>query len=577
MMEIGVENEKKNQLKTKSPKLYSPRRSENNYEILASQKKIANEISSMTKEFRNDFRKALTKYSFDTEVFIPKTISINKNEYKNKNYLLNNLVSFENKAQERKKLVEPLKKETSRFSKQYKLILEENEEHQKEYLRDLEKYYKDIGYNLNSIEYKKTDNIFSPSTILDHNFGINIQDDVCRYSSVDLKKDYNKDQKLMRKWQKGIKDTKENKSRAKRMQEENEMRGIKNEEIKEIEREKEMKKDIFQKQLEKIKKDLIEENKIMSMSREEYFFYSHKIKNDINNTKKLLEEFNENKNNSFLIQNILTINSFQDNKSSKTYKILHPTKQKNYKEKIVYSSFDMSNTNTRKKENKEIKDKKKKVVKNYLLPKYQIRNNLKDKPPVSVTENNIFISLNKKKGNSFQKLPSILNTEQPYNETSKARKNNIYINKKDEVKSEMMTLKLNQENELDNLYNLVYSNKNNILEGYPSKSVEAYFRKYTNKRIPTINYKRGSNIHGLLDDLQQNVKKKDFYKIAESSNDVKKEYINKRGLSYTKLTEDKNFDVDKIQELDYKIPELHYIFAENLLVNKAKKSIKKSN
>ena len=577
MMEIGVENEKKNQLKTKSPKLYSPRRSENNYEILASQKKIANEISSMTKEFRNDFRKALTKYSFDTEVFIPKTISINKNEYKNKNYLLNNLVSFENKAQERKKLVEPLKKETSRFSKQYKLILEENEEHQKEYLRDLEKYYKDIGYNLNSIEYKKTDNIFSPSTILDHNFGINIQDDVCRYSSVDLKKDYNKDQKLMRKWQKGIKDTKENKSRAKRMQEENEMRGIKNEEIKEIEREKEMKKDIFQKQLEKIKKDLIEENKIMSMSREEYFFYSHKIKNDINNTKKLLEEFNENKNNSFLIQNILTINSFQDNKSSKTYKILHPTKQKNYKEKIVYSSFDMSNTNTRKKENKEIKDKKKKVVKNYLLPKYQIRNNLKDKPPVSVTENNIFISLNKKKGNSFQKLPSILNAEQPYNETSKARKNNIYINKKDEVKSEMMTLKLNQENELDNLYNLVYSNKNNILEGYPSKSVEAYFRKYTNKRIPTINYKRGSNIHGLLDDLQQIVKKNDFYKIAESSNDVKKEYINKRGLSYTKLTDDKNFDVDKIQELDYKIPELHYIFAENLLVNKAKKSIKKSN
>ena len=352
--------------------MYSPRRSENNYEILASQKKIANEISSMTKEFRNDFRKALTKYSFDTEVFIPKTISINKNEYKNKNYLLNNLVSFENKAQERKKLVEPLKKETSRFSKQYKLILEENEEHQKEYLRDLEKYYKDIGYNLNSIEYKKTDNIFSPSTILDHNFGINIQDDVCRYSSVDLKKDYNKDQKLMKKWQKGIKDTKENKSRAKRMQEENEMRGIKNEEIKEIEREKEMKKDIFQKQLEKIKKGLIEENKIMSMSREEYFFYSHKIKNDINNTKKLLEEFNENKNNSFLIQNILTIISFQDNKSSKTYKIVHPTKQKNYKEKIVYSSFDMSNTNTRKKEYKEIKDKKKKVVKNYLLPKYQI-------------------------------------------------------------------------------------------------------------------------------------------------------------------------------------------------------------
>ena len=568
-----MKNQKK--IKIKLHKLYSPRRGEKNYEILSSQKKIANEIDSMTKEHRNNFREALTKYSFDTEVFIPKTISINKNEYKNKNYLLNNLVSFENKTQERKKLVDPLKKETNRFSKQYKLIHEENEEHQKDYLNDLEKYYKDIGYNINSIEYKKVDNIFFPSTILDHNFGIDIQDDVCKYSSADLKKDYNKDQKLMKKWQKGIKDTKENKSRAKRIQEENEIRGIKNEEIKEMEREKEMKKDSFQKQLEKIKKDLIEENKIKSMSREEYFFYSHKIKNDIQNTKKLLEEFNENKNNSYFNPNILAINSSEDNQKVKTYKILHPTYQKNYKEKIVFSSLDISNSSIIKKEENEIKKKNKKIIKNYLAPKYQIRNKLKDKSNVSITENNIFISSDKKKGDYLQKLPSILNTEPDYSKRSKKIGNNLNINKKDEIKSEIMIRKLNQENELDNLYNLVYSNKNNILEGYPSKSVETYFRKYTNKRIPTLNYKRGSNIHGLLDDLQQIVKKNDFYKIAESSNDVKKEYINKRGLSYTKLIYDKNFEVDKIQELDNKIPDLHYIFAENLLMNKAKKNNKK--
>lgn len=570
-MENKIENEKKNlkQVKIKLQKNYSPRRGENNYEILSTKKKIENEIASITKENRNEFREALSKYSFDTEVFIPKTISINKNEYKDKNYLLNNLVSFENKSQERKRLVEPLRKETNRFSKQYKLIREENEEHQKDYLRSLENYYNEIGYNVDSIEYKKTDNIFSPSSILDHNFGINVQDDAYKYSSIDLKQDYNRDQKLLKKYQKGIKETKENKSRIKRIQEENEMRGIENEEVKELDREKEMKKVIFQKQLEELKHKLMEENRISNMNKEEYFYYSRRIKNDIQNTKKLLEEFNETKNNSYFNQNKLAINNLRENRITKTYKILHPKQQKNYKEKIVYSSLDLSD-----KKNSSKKEKKKKVIKNYLTPKYQIRKNLNEKPTVSITENNIFMSSDIKKRDTLPKLPTILNIEQDYNETyKKSKKNSLYKN--DVIKSEMMIRKLKQEDELDNLYNLVYSNKNNILEGYPSKSVETYFRKYTNKRIPTVNYKKGSNIHGLLEDLQQIIKKKDFYKIAESSNDVKKEYINKRGLTYDKLINNKNFDVDKIQELDNKIPELHYIFAENLLTNKAKNYTKK--
>ena len=347
------------------------------------------------------------------------------------------------------------------------------------------------------------------------------------------------------------------------------MRGIENEEVKELDREKEMKKVIFQKQLEELKHKLMEENRISNMNKEEYFYYSRRIKNDIQNTKKLLEEFNETKNNSYFNQNKLAINNLRENRITKTYKILHPKQQKNYKEKIVYSSLDLSD-----KKNSSKKEKKKKVIKNYLTPKYQIRKNLNEKPTVSITENNIFMSSDIKKRDTLPKLPTILNIEQDYNETyKKSKKNSLYKN--DVIKSEMMIRKLKQEDELDNLYNLVYSNKNNILEGYPSKSVETYFRKYTNKRIPTVNYKKGSNIHGLLEDLQQIIKKKDFYKIAESSNDVKKEYINKRGLTYDKLINNKNFDVDKIQELDNKIPELHYIFAENLLTNKAKNYTKK--
>ena len=142
----------------------------------------------------------------------------------------------------------------------------------------------------------------------------------------------------------------------------------------------------------------------------------------------------------------------------------------------------------------------------------------------------------------------------------------------------MMILKLNQENELDNLYNLVYNNKNNFFDRYPSKSVEKYFKKYTKKKIPVLNFRKGSNIHGLLEEFQYIAQKKDFYKIAESSNDVKNDLNYSRGLSRTKNdNEDKALDnIDKLQEMDEKIPELHYLLAENLLINKAKKKNKKN-
>ena len=564
-MEIKKVSEKKNQKqsKVKLNKLSSPYKGNNQYENISCQKKIESSISSMTKENRDYFRDALSKYSFDTEVFIPKSISINKNEYKNKNYLLNNLVSFEHKSQERKKLVEPLRKETKRFAKQYKLIKEENEEHQKEYLKTLEDYYNDIGYNANSIEFKKADNIFLPSSVLDHNFGINIQDDAYKFGSIDLKKDYSLDQKLLKKWQKGIQETKENKNRAKRIEEENEIKGINNEEMKEKEKEKEKKNDAFQKEVDKIKNNLMEENRIRNMTKEEYFYYNRKIKNEIKNTKKLIEDFKEeNENNNYSYLKKLTINNPKENRISKTYKILHPKSEKNYKEKIVIS-LDLSDKNREKK----IKSQKK-FVKNYLTPKFQIREKLKESKPVSITENNIFISSDKIKNKNEKKdlpiLPLILNTEQNYSKNEKEKKN--------EIISEKMLQKMKQENELCKLYNLVYSNKKNILERFPYKSVESYFKKYTNKRIPVLNYKKGSNIHGLIEDLQQIVRKNENYKIAESSNDVKKEFLNKRGLSYNKLIEQKNLDVDKIQEIDDKIPELHYIFAENLLTNKPKKN-----
>ena len=141
--------------------------------------------------------------------------------------------------------------------------------------------------------------------------------------------------------------------------------------------------------------------------------------------------------------------------------------------------------------------------------------------------------------------------------------------------SEKQIKKMRQIKELDHLYLLVYDNKDNFFEQYPHKSIENYFKKYTKKRIPVIDFKKGSNIHGLFDDLQEIVQKKDFYKVGESSNKVKKDLMNKRNISRNKILEEQNLDLDKIQEIDEKIPQLHYYFAENLLTSKLLEEKKK--
>ena len=573
-------NKNSNVLSTKN-KLNKLNTGKNIYGLLSPKKKVENEISLMTKENRDEFRDALNKYNFDSEVFIPKTLSINKNEYKNKNYLINNLVHYEMKSIERRNIVEPLKKETSRFTKQYQLIKEENEEHQKDYLKSLENFYSNIGYNQKSLD-KMNENIFMPSTVLDHDFGISLGDDAFKYNAdINLRNVFNSDHELIQQWQKSIQEAKENKSRIRRFREENEIDIMEVQEKKEKEKETEMKSSLFHKELEKIKNNLMEENRIRNMSRREYYYYNRKIKKDILTTKKLLKAFDEDKNQSYLNPIKLTLNNnIDDNKIIKSYKIIHPSQPKNYKEKIVFASLDLNNKNKEQK----IKKVKNKLVKNYLTPKFTIKERIRNKSPKSITENNIFISIDKDKSNNdkidLPKLPSILDTEQDYNKPTKKRKtNNENKDKekdKDKIKSEAMSKKIKQEKDLDKLYHLVNSNKN-ILEKYPSKSVEVYFRKYTKKKLPILNYKKGSDIHGLLDDFQQIIKKKDFYKFAETTNEVKDQLIYKKGLSDSNIIEDKNMslDVEKLQELDNKIPELHYIFAENLLTNKEKKENKR--
>ena len=100
--------------------------------------------------------------------------------------------------------------------------------------------------------------------------------------------------------------------------------------------------------------------------------------------------------------------------------------------------------------------------------------------------------------------------------------------------------------------------------------MKKYFKKYTKKKIPVLNIEKGSNVRGIFDDFQMIVNKKNFHKIAKSSNDIKKEFEGNQ-INSINLNENTNsyFDVSKIQEIDEKIPVMHYMFAEDLMIKKS--------
>ena len=466
-----------------------------NMQTLSNKEKIANEFLLMTNETKNEIQGALNKYTFNNEVFIPTPLRISKKEYQNKNYLLNNLVNFEKDTLKRRKYIEPLKTETKRFAKQYQLLMDENKEHQQIYIEDLKKFYKQNGYKLNGIG--NIEEIFNPSLLLDNNFGNNITDDAFRYGDEEYKKDFNIDENLMNKWNKGITETKENRSK---LSKENEDRNIddffqREEDInkKKLILEEDRMNEEFKKHLESIKLRLLEENKIRNMSKKDYLKYSSELKQQINKTKKTIEDLstiNTSYNYSTKIKNENSAN----NVINKVYKIIHPTHNKNYKQKIVFSV-----------------DNKRKSIEE------KPSNNTKKQSRIpSPKKSDVFISLDQDKEKKKKKI-ILPNIQIVKTEGKKKKSREKSLNKKGRVNKSKKQIK-----ELNDLFNLVSKNKEDFFEKYPNKRVENYFTKYVKKRLPVLNVKKGSNVHGIFDDFQQIVNKKNFYKVAKSSNDVKK-------------------------------------------------------
>ena len=487
---------------------------------LSKKKKIEEELFTFSKENRDFFRKALNRYKFDMEVYVPQKLS-NK-EYSDKNFLINKLIHIENMNKNIKEKIGPIDKETKLFSKQYKLIKSDNKEHQQTYMDNVEKIYQKNGFKGEYIRYDDNENIFTPSFLLDKKFGKDQQKDVFNYSNnnLELNEDENILQKLnivSSKYMEGEDFDKKDSTKIILNQNWN------------YKNEKE----------ELLKKEIMEEQKIMNMSKKEYRAYNRKLKNDISLIKKRLKELN---------QTNTIINNNRNNRNETDLN----TNRTNYTGNNIKGFLDL---NDKIKENK-------KVFELYKNDKTNLKKKKDD-------NNNIFVSA---RGldleTDFNKiLPSINSLMEIKKEKEEKNINNLYNNKTIPNVKKRRKIKINKENntkekKIQNLYSLL-NEKIGIYE-YPKKEIESYFKKYSERKLPKLNANTGSNIHTIFGDFQNKVKEKSFINLAKGN-----EYI-KIDMNNNYISTNNNSLENKIEKIDEKIKNLHFTVLDKILVNNRK-------
>ena len=484
-------------------------------------KKLSCELDSLPKNMNQFFRKSLDKYKFQMEVYVPQSMRISKKEYYDKNYMLNNLVRTQFKIEGEKNKISKIAKETKKFSNQYKLVKSDNQNKQKEYLLGLEKEYK--NKKLKEISYKKDENIFTPSFLLDVNYGNNLESDTYKYGqNNDFYLDESKrDKYLLQKFYDVI--------NRKDKKEENNQKIDEN-----INKEDD--------KITQIKNELKEQLKIQNMTRKEYFNYSNKLKKEINKIKDMIEsgsktnykinnkstDFNKLEKNT---KNEKNINSYTYKSTEKNEKVNKPNNLKMEKNKIILSELNLSN--------KENEGRKK-------LKKYN--NNVE----------------NIKKMNLIDKIPKLT-----------LKKINQKVNKnKGEIK-DSKEFKLNQ------LYNTLSTRLNSNNSELPYKQMNQYFLMYSPKKLPKVNIEKGSNIHGLVETAQNIINDNNIVGFSKLNESLKKDiYDNNNNNNNNKKFEnykDKGVETENIINLDKKILGLHYEFADSLLSNKRDKYLKSYN
>lgn len=469
---------------------------------LSNRKKIEEELSSFSKENRKFFSNALNKYNFEMEVYIPQNLT--KKEYANKNYLINQLILTEKMNKNTKQIVEPIEKETKKFSKQYKLIKSENKEHQDTYMNDIEEIYQSKGYKIYNIEYKDNENIFTPSFLLDMKFGRDQHKDANKYSNKNF--DLTNDKQILEKFEKIF-----SKKNMDVTDEDNQFKTNDPNNNKTSNNERD----------EEIKKQIKEEQRIMNMNKREYYIYNKKLKRDINKIKQNLKEL------SLVNSNVNNSPSLSDINTNRT----------NYSRgsnlKLIFDQND-----------------KKKEINKISEPKKILKRKDDSK--------NIFLSA---RGLDLQTdfskiLPSINSLIGSKNVTEIKNKT---IQTSSKTKKNKFSKEKNKQNKMHNLYKYL-TNKTESYD-YPGKEIESYFKKYSSRKLPKLNPYMGSNIHGLLGEFQNQVKENSFTSIAKGN-----DYI-RFDLDNNYISNKKNSIKNKIENMDEKINNLQFTILEKLLAN----------
>jgi hypothetical protein len=139
--------------------------------------------------------------------------------------------------------------------------------------------------------------------------------------------------------------------------------------------------------------------------------------------------------------------------------------------------------------------------------------------------------------------------------------------KKSKEKNKSVIEKMKQQ-EINDLYSSVKLNQK-FFSDYPLDKIKNYFSNYTKLKIPKISINDGSNLHSLIDGLENIVKKKDYYSLVKSVNETKREIHLKTSGTFDSFRKVEKHDLDKIKEKDEKIPSLKYDYAQTIMcVNK---------
>ena len=513
-------NKKKHPFNTlKLNKTYNPKDHISIGEPISNKKKIEQELSTFSKENRKFFRNCLNKYNFQMEIYIPQNLK--KKEYSDKNFLINQLIHIENMNKNIKEIIEPIDKETKQFSKQYKQIKSGNKIHQTTYIKNVEKIYQSNGYKIENIEYKPNENIFAPSFLLDNKYRKEqLHNDVSTYSYRTF--NLNKDKKLLKKFENIV----VNKDYMK--DEENPLNSNENWNY------------YFNEKDEEMKKEVMEEQRIMNMSRKEYHSYSKKLKRDIDIAKKRLAQLTKKDNNDYDDSNSKTINTITINTTS-------PNTNTN---RTIYTrslKTDFHKSKYPKTLNRVIKQRR-------LLKKND--------------ENNIFLSA---KGLDLQsdfnkRLPSInalIDTKNDDKEgKNKIKKQFMRMKTFNNIKREAKREKTPKYTKTFKLYKFL-KNKTEK-EDFPYDEINNYFKLYSHRVLPKANPYTGSNIHGLLGEFQNQVKENNFFNFAKGNENMKFD------INCKYFPNSKNTLENQIEKIDDKIGSLHFTVVEKLLANNKK-------